>query len=257
MNTYKKHLLLKGSSIKSALEQLNYLAIDAILFIVDENNVLIGSLTDGDVRRGLLKGYTIDNKVEEIIQSHPKFIRKGDFDIAKVIEFREKNFRIIPILDQNNRIVNIVNFREKKSFLPLDAVIMAGGRGERLKPLTDSIPKPMLKVGDKPILEHTIQLLSIYGIENIWITLRYLGDQIENYFGTGKERNLAIQYIYETEPLGTIGSVSKIKHFVHDNILITNSDLLTNINYEQFYLDFLSQNADLSVVSIPYRVNIP
>lgn len=257
MNNFQKHLIKHGSTIRMALERLDYLAKDAIIFVVDDKQILLGSLTDGDVRRGLLKGFAIDNKVEEIIQSHPKFIRKGDFDIAKVIEFREKNFRIIPILDKNNRIVNIVNFREKKSYLPLDAVIMAGGRGERLKPLTDCIPKPMLKVGDKPILEHSIQLLSIYGIENIWITLRYLGDQIENYFGSGEDRNLAIKYIYETEPLGTIGSVSKIKEFIHDNILITNSDLLTNINYEQFYLDFLAQNADLSVVSIPYRVNIP
>lgn len=257
MNNFKKHLIYQGSSIRMALERLDFLAKDAIVFVVDSDQKLIGSLTDGDVRRGLLKGYNIENKVEEIIQHNPKFLCADNFNIGNVIDFRENNFRIIPIIDKENRIVNIVNFREKKSYLPVDAVVMAGGRGERLKPLTNDVPKPMLKVGEKPILEHTLNHFCLYGIENIWITLNYLGEQIEAYFGRGDGRNLNIQYVYENEPLGTIGSVSKISNFVHNNILLTNSDLLTNLNYEQFYLDFLNQNADLSVVTIPYRVEVP
>ncbi|RPH30788.1 MAG: nucleotidyltransferase [Bacteroidales bacterium] len=257
MNTFKKHLLQKGNTIFNALERLNFLAKDAILFIVDEQNTLIGSLTDGDVRRGLLNGCGVNNIVDEIIQKSPKFIKKGERDISKIIEFRENNFRIIPILDKEGRVVNVINFREMKSYLPVDAVIMAGGRGERLRPLTDNTPKPLLNIGLKPILEHNLCRLRQFGIDDFWITLKYLGNQIEDYFGSGKDRDINIQYLYEEEPLGTIGALSKIKNFEYENILLTNSDILTNIDYEHFFLDFLKQDADFSIVTIPYTVDIP
>lgn len=257
MNTYKKHLLQKGSKIREALERLDILAKDAIVFIVDQENHLVGSLTDGDVRRGLLKGFSIDHQVDEIIQSNPKYIRKGERNINKVIEYRENNFKILPVLDKEDKIVNVINFRELKSYLPVDAVIMAGGRGERLRPLTDTTPKPLLKVGEKPILEHNLDRLRLFGIDDFWITVKYLGEQIENYFGDGHEKSINIEYVYENEPLGTIGAVSKIKNFTHDFVLVTNSDLLTNIDYEHFFLDFLKNDADFSVVTIPYSVDIP
>ncbi|MDD3744824.1 MAG: nucleotidyltransferase family protein [Lentimicrobiaceae bacterium] len=257
MNTYKKHLLLKGSNIRKALERLDFLSEDAIIFIVDNENHLIGSLTDGDVRRGLLKGFSIDHLVDEIIQPNPKYIRKGERNINKVIEYRENNFRILPVLDKADSIVNVINFRELKSYLPVDAVIMAGGRGERLRPLTDTTPKPLLKVGDKPILEHNLDRLRLFGIDDFWITVKYLGEQIERYFGDGHEKSISIQYVHENEPLGTIGAVSKIRNFSHDYVLVTNSDLLTNVDYEHFFLDFLKNEADFSVVTIPYSVDIP
>ena len=257
MNTFRKHLLPKGSTIRQALERLDFLAKDAIIFIIDDDNRLVGSLTDGDIRRGLLKGYAIENLVDDIIQPNPRYIRKGERNINKVIEYRENHFRIIPILDKENRIVNVINFREFKSYLPVDTVIMAGGRGERLRPLTDFTPKPLLKVGDKPILEHNLDRLKLFGIDDFWITVKYLGKQIENYFGNGNEKSINIEYVYENEPMGTIGAVSKINNFSHDYVLVSNSDLLTNIDYEHFFLDFLKKEADFSVVTIPYSVDIP
>ncbi len=257
LRTYKKHLLKKGTTIREALKRLDVLAKDAIIFIVTEDYKLIGSLTDGDVRRGLLKGFSIDDFVDDIIQPSPKFLRKGEHNIDQVIAFRENNFRIIPILDNEDRVVNVINFREIKSYLPVDAVIMAGGRGQRLRPLTDNTPKPMLKVGNKPILEHNVNRLASYGIDDIWISIKYLGEKIKSHFGNGNGKNLNIQYVKEASPLGTIGAVSLIDNFQHDYILVTNSDLLTNINYESFFLDFLKQKADFAVVTIPYRVSIP
>lgn len=257
VNTFSKHLLRKGSTIREALMRLNILAKDAIMFIVSEDNKLVGSLTDGDIRRGLLKGVTIDQKVDDIIQFSPRFIRKGENDLAKVIEYRENNFRVIPILDQADRVVNVVNFRELKSYLPVDAVIMAGGRGKRLSPLTDTIPKPLLKINNKPIIEFNFDRLKLYGIEDFWICLKYLGKQIEDWLGNGEDSNVSIRYVWEDEPLGTIGAVSQISSFNHEYVLVTNSDILTNIDYEHFFLDFLKQEADLSVVTIPYSVDIP
>nr|WP_314839263.1 nucleotidyltransferase family protein [uncultured Flavobacterium sp.] len=257
MRKYTDHLILLGSKIKDALLQLNELNLDNILFVVDENNKLIGTLTDGDIRRGLIKGIGIDSCVDQIIQSKPKFIVKGYNNLDKIIEFREGNYKIIPVVDINLKIVNVINFRNIKSYLPVDAVIMAGGRGQRLQPLTDSTPKPLLKVGDKAIMEHNLDRLALFGIDDFWVSVKYLGEQIENYFGQGKEKNIKIEYVWEKEPQGTIGAVSQIKNFEHDYILVTNSDLLTNIDYEQFFLEFIRQDADLAVLTIPYQVSIP
>jgi dTDP-glucose pyrophosphorylase len=257
MRNFRDHLLFSGSTIKQALIQLDILAKDAILFIIDQDDRLVGALTDGDVRRGLIKGIGIDDKVNSIIQENPKFVRKGERDINKVIEYREGNFRILPVINQDDKVVNVINFREIRSYLPVDAVIMAGGRGQRLQPLTDNIPKPLLKVGDKAIMEHNVDRLALYGIDDFWFSVNYLGEQIESHFGDGKKRNISIDYVWESEPLGTIGAVSKITNFAHDYVLVMNSDLLTNLDYENFYIDFIRRDADFAVVTIPYQVSIP
>lgn len=257
MRVYSDHLILSGSTIKQALIVLEMLSHDAILFVVDANDKLLGALTDGDVRRGLIRGCGTDSIIDDIIEKDPKYITKGENNIKKIIEYRKGDFRILPVVDDNHRVVNIINFRNIRSYLPVDAVIMAGGRGQRLQPLTDTVPKPLLKVGDKAIMEHNLDRLAMYGIDDFWVCVKYLGEQIENHFGQGKNRNIEIEYIWEDEPLGTIGAVSKIKNFKHDYILVTNSDLLTNIDYEQFFLEFMEEDADLAVLSIPYQVSIP
>ena len=257
MRIYKDHLILSGSKVKQALLLLNELSQDSILFVVDSDDKLIGALTDGDIRRGLIKGFTIDSYIDEIIQNDPRYITKGENNLEKIIEYREGDFRIVPVVDENHKVINVINFRKIRSYLPIDAVIMAGGRGQRLQPLTDNVPKPLLKVGDKAIMEHNLDRLALFGIDDFWISVKYLGEQIENYFGQGKEKNIKIEYIWEEKALGTIGAVSQIKNFENDYILVTNSDLLTNIDYEQFYLDFIKQGADLAVLTIPYEVSIP
>ncbi len=257
MRSYKEHLILSGTSVKNALGILNELSLDAILFVVDANDKLIGSLTDGDIRRGLLNNFTIESVIDSIIQPNPRFIRKGDYDILKIIEFRDRNYRVIPVLNDKDVVINVINFRYIKSYLPIDAVIMAGGRGQRLMPLTDSIPKPLLNVGNKPIMEYNLNRLAMFGIDDFWISVKYLGKQIVDHFGTGEQKNINIEYVWENEPLGTIGAVAKINNFKHEYVLVTNSDLLTNIDYEHFFMEFIKSEADLAVLTIPYQVSIP
>lgn len=257
MRKPKDHIISIETKIKEALIKLNDLNLDNILFVVDSNSKLVGSLTDGDIRRALIKGVEIESSVEEVIQKEPKYIIKGQNNLNKIIELREGNFKIIPVVDSDFKIINVINFRNLKSYLPVDAVIMSGGRGQRLQPLTDSIPKPLLKVGGKAIIEHNLDRLAIFGIDDFWISLRYLGEQIESHLGNGDEKNVNIEYIWESEPLGTIGAVSRINNFQHDYVLVTNSDLLTNIDYEKFFLEFLNNDADLAVLTIPYQINIP
>lgn len=257
MNSFRKHLINGSAVIKEALLELNNLAIDSILFVTDSQEKLVGSLTDGDVRRGFLRGLNFENQVKDFVQPNPKFIQKSNYSIETILDYRSRNFRIIPVLDDQGRIIDIVNFRLQKSYLPVDAVVMAGGRGERLKPLTDSQPKPLLKVGDKTIIEHNLDRLAAYGVDDIWISLRYLGEQIQEHLGTGDQREISIQYVWEKEPLGTIGSVRSIDNFPHEYVLITNSDILTNLDYEDLFISFLKSGADLSVVTIPYEVRVP
>ena len=222
MRSYKEHLILSGSTVKQALGVLNDLSQDAILFVVDENNKLIGSLTDGDVRRGLLNDFTVETKIDQIIQSNPRFIRKRQYDIQKIIEYREEDYKVIPVSDENDIVINVINFRYIKYYLPIDAVIMAGGRGQRLQPLTDATPKPLLKVGDKPIMEHNLNRLAMYGIDDFWVSVKYLGEQIEAYFGVGKTKNINIEYVWEYNHFRPHSSINDLtpKEFIilHENI---------------------------------------
>ncbi len=258
MMDYNRHLINNNSTIKDALVQLDELGIDAILFVIDKLGKLVGSITDGDIRRSLISnGFNYDYRIDKIIQPNPKFITKGDSDIDKIIKFRENYYRIIPIVDKEKKVISVINFRKIKSYLPIDAVIMAGGKGSRLLPLTEKKPKPLLNVANKPIIKHNIDRLALFGIDDFWISINYLGDQIKNYLDKVKIENLNINYVKENKPLGTLGAVSKIKNFNHDYILITNSDVLTNMNYENFFLDFIKQNADMSIATVSYEVGIP
>ena len=254
---YKEHLIKSQTPIRVGLEQLNKLGADAILFLIDFEDKLIGSLTDGDVRRGLLTGLNLESKVDEFIQANPKYIKKENYDIQQIINYRNNNFKLIPIINENNVVIDIVNFRFQKSYLPVDVVIMAGGRGERLRPLTDVKPKPMLLIGTKPIIEQNIDRLVAFGVNNFWISVRYLGNQIKDHLKSGRDKNINIKYLEEDMPLGTIGCVSLISEFENEYVLVTNSDLLTDMDYEHFFMEFISSGADFSVATIPHNVDIP
>lgn len=253
----KSHLIEKDASVNEALLKLNKLASDAVLFLVDKEQKLIGSLTDGDIRRGLISGLTLETSLVEFVQSNPSYVYDGKYELEKLEFYKSKLLRIIPVLNHKKQVVDIINFRFKTTILPLDAVIMAGGKGTRLLPLTEKTPKPMLKIGDKPIIEHNVNRLSKVGIKNLYISLNYLGGQIETHFSNPNFENLNIQYVRENEPLGTIGSVGLIDSFVHEEILVMNCDILSNIDFSNFYKFFKETKADMAVAAIPYDVNIP
>lgn len=257
MNDYTKHIVNKGESVRNALIKLDKLASDAILFLVDHDYRLIGSLTDGDLRRGFIKGLGFEDQLEDFIQSNPKFIYEDEYDQQLLEDLKQRYFKIIPILNKQKQVVDILNFKYRSTLLPFDAVIMAGGKGSRLRPLTENTPKPLLKVGDKPIIEYNIDRLAKVGVKNVYISVNYLGEQIESYFGDGNSKKLKIDYLWEKKPLGTIGSVLLVDEFKHDEILVMNSDLLTNIDFADFYKTFKESGADMAVAATPYHVDVP
>ena len=194
------HIITKTSKLNEALIKINLLNFFNILFLVDENSKLIGSLSDGDIRRGLIKGYDDDTPLIKFANKKVNVIVENHFNINEILKFKRENIKIIPVIDTNNFIVEILNLNVLNSYLPLDSLIMAGGRGTRLSPLTDNIPKPLIKVGDKSILDHNIDRLRSFGINKI-ISINYLGNKIEEHTII---ENL-ITLINREKNLGTIG----------------------------------------------------
>ncbi|HRS53440.1 MAG TPA: nucleotidyltransferase family protein [Bacteroidales bacterium] len=253
-----KHIISNDITIRKALERLNELGNNLTLFVINkQDGQLIGSLTDGDIRRALLNNVGLNDCVEKAMFRSFRYLKRGNFSVTDIDALKEKAIYMVPILDEENKIIKIINLKNKRSILPVDVVIMAGGKGERLKPLTNEIPKPLLKVGDKSIIERNIERLILYGIDNIYITLNYLGNLIEQTIGNGQDKGVTIKYLYENTPLGTIGSVKLINDYINDIILIMNSDLLTNIDFEDFLRYFENEKADMAVAAVPYQVNIP
>lgn len=253
----KRYIIFSTATILDALKALDGTSHDwQTLFVVDKTERMVGTLTDGDIRRGLTSGASLSTPVSEIMHTSFKFVRNGQYDAKLLKEFREKQIFFIPVLDQDGHVVKVCNLIKYRNFLSVDAVLMAGGKGERLRPLTEKTPKPLLPVGDKAIIDHNVDRLISFGIKHISVTVNYLGEQLEEHFREPRNE-VQIQTVREPKFLGTIGSIKFVPEFYNDTVLVMNSDLFTNINYEDFYLHFKEHDADMSVAAIPYDVDIP
>lgn len=244
------------ATVVEALKKLNCQETAQTLFVIDSGEIVIGTLTDGDIRRGIISGLKLDDSIEKYIFREFGFLLEDEENFDKLKKFREERLQAVPVLDNEGRLIKVHDFSVLKSILPIDAVIMAGGKGERLLPLTIDTPKPLLKVGEKEIISYNFDRLSQFGIENQFVTVNYFGEKLEEYCNNyNSEINFKI--IKEENFLGTAGALSLINHFDNDTILLMNSDILTNIDYENFYRMFVERDADLMVASIPYSVNLP
>ena len=253
------HIISQEVTLLEALARINTFKVPEplVLFVVDNQQRMVGTLTDGDSRRALIAGASVSDKAEKVMQR--KFLFMSQEDITNVNEIRrQRNLKmlLVPILDEAHHIVDIINLEKYRTRLPVDAVIMAGGKGERLRPLTEKTPKPLLPVGGKAIIDHNVDRLIYYGVSNISVTVNYLGEQIEKHFATLRN-GVQIQTVREPKFLGTIGSVRFVREFHHEAVLVMNSDLFTNINYEDFYLHFKEHDAVMSVAAVPYTVSVP
>lgn len=258
MFDWKSRIIQKDSTIKEALTILEKIGVASnVLFVADDNQKLLGSVTDGDIRRGLLNDIPLSDEVYKVMHSPCKKSVNYELNNTLLLECRVLGILFVPVVDTEERLIDIINLYDYRQLIPVDAVIMAGGRGERLMPLTKNVPKPMLKIGDKPIIERNVEHLQKFGIKNICISVNYLGHIIQDHFKDGTSKGLNIQYIHEQEPLGTIGALSLAPCFKQDVILLMNSDLLTNIDLGHFYNEFISEGADMAVATIPYHVDLP
>ncbi len=257
MNNFKNHLISSSASLLDGLKAINKLFdVNLCLFVLDDFERLIGTLTDGDIRRALIAGVNLNDPLTEAMMKNFQKLNLHDISPTEIKKFRAEGIKLLPCVNEDGKILKIYNLIDKQSILPIDAVLMAGGKGERLRPLTENTPKPLLKVGNKSIIDYNIDRLLHFGIENIHVTVNYLAEQVEAHFLDERD-GIKISCIKEPKYLGTIGSVKFIPKFKHEIILLMNSDLFTNIDLEEFYESFLESDSDMAVAAIPYSVSIP
>ncbi len=258
MTNYKKVLLKPTATIKEALELINKGAIH-IAIIVDEDEKLLGTLSDGDIRRGLLNNLSLNDSIESIIFKNPTVCNIKDTK-EEILEIAvEKKIYQIPIIDNNSKIVGIEEVDEllKPKTKTNKVILMVGGLGTRLRPLTDHIPKPMLKVGNKPILETIILSFKKYGFTNIVFCVSYKSEIIKEYFKDGSEFGVDIEYIHENKRMGTAGALSLIRESLTESFFVMNGDLLTNINFEHMMDYHLSNNSIATMGVREYDFQVP
>lgn len=248
-----------NKDILECLKKLNELRdLSSLILFVEEDQKIIGSITDGDIRRSLINQNDLTLKVKDICNKNFRFIREAEtFTDLQQYRNSRKNINILPVLNNQDELVDVLDLIKLYAKLPLECMLMAGGRGKRLSPLTDSIPKPMLDLGGIPILEWNINHLMKFGIEKFYISLKYRGQQIVDYFGDGSSKGIQIEYIWEDEPMGTAGALTLVDTFNSKNILLMNSDLFTNVDIESMFKSLLEENASMVIASTEYRVDIP
>ena len=245
-------------SIKEAIEVINITSLQ-IALVIDENNKLLGTVTDGDVRRGIIKEISLEDAVEGIMNTNPITIT-GKKNKKTILSVMEKNkLRHLPVVDDTGSVIglerleDLLHYSKKENWI----VIMAGGLGQRLKPLTDKCPKPMLTIEDKPILEIILANFIEQGFYQFYISVNYMAEQIKSYFGDGSKWGINIRYINEEKMMGTAGSLSLLPVQTDKPIIVMNGDILTKLNFEQLINYHLEHRAQATVAVRAYSFQIP
>lgn len=238
MKDWRKTLVQPDTKILRAMEIIDESSLQ-IALVVDEKHRLLGLVTDGDIRRGLLRGVSLEEPVEKIMKRD--FTTSG-MDVPKeaVLNImKQKELRQIPIIDNGGRIIDLKILDDMIEMRALDnfVILMAGGRGSRLKPLTLDCPKPLLKVGSKPLMETILENFIEYGFHNFFISVNYKAEMIKDYFADGSRWGVSIEYINEDKQMGTAGALGLLPKIPADPMIVMNADLLTKVNF-QHLLDF-------------------
>lgn len=246
------------STIRDALQIINNGAMQMAV-VVDSEGKLLGTITDGDIRRGLLNNLRLEDSVETILHTTPTVATLSDTKEEILQKALTKKLHQIPIIDEEYRVLGIqeINDLIKPPTKPNMVVLMVGGLGSRLRPLTEDTPKPMLKVGNKPILQTIVEKFAEYGFNEIVLCVNYKSHIIQDYFGDGSAFGVNITYIFEEERMGTAGALSLLTTLPNEPFFVMNGDLLTNINFEHLYNYHLSQNAMATMCVREYDFQVP
>jgi len=241
-----------------ALKIINEKEIQIVL-VVDNEHRLIGTITDGDIRRGLLRGLTLNSSVDEVTNKNFHYIKLGENPNKANAIMSKYGINQVPVLNINGVVVDILGkskiYEEDK--LPNSVVIMAGGLGKRLLPHTSDCPKPMLMIGDKPILEIILLECISYGLNKFYISVNYLKEKIINYFGNGEKWGVEIKYIHEPKRMGTAGSLNYLPNSLDYPFLVLNGDVLTRLNYRNLIKFHDEQSSQATICVKKHEMHIP
>lgn len=250
------HIIAATRTLREALTKLNALPGGAMtLFVTDGEGRLCGSLTDGDVRRALIGGLSLDSPVSGAMRTPCRSTGAAAVDVAWLRRCRADGISLVPLTDAEGRPVDIIDLRHGRSRLPLRALLMAGGRGERLRPATLTTPKPLLKIEGKCIIDYNVEALAACGITDITVATRYLAEQLEEHFAV-PVAGVQARCMLEKEPLGTIGAAAMLPPDSR-HTLVMNSDLITTVDFEEMYLRHTAGGNAVTIAAIPYQVSVP
>jgi dTDP-glucose pyrophosphorylase len=263
LNSEPTNLLVTPSmSVQEVMECIDKNA-KGIALVVDEQFHLIGTVTDGDIRRSILSGMNLDLPVQQVLDRHQRYPTPltayvGTPDSELLHMMTERDIRHIPLLNEVNQVVDVALLSElvKEYELPLRAIVMAGGYGTRLRPLTDDLPKPMLPIGDRPLLEIIVNGLREAGIRQVNVATHYKGEMIADHFKDGQDFGVDIRYVHEDQPLGTAGALSLLEES-DEPLLVINGDILTRVDFHAMLNFHREHNADLTVAVRQYEFRIP
>ncbi|MFU7516439.1 nucleotidyltransferase family protein [Clostridium sp. HCS.1] len=251
----------KEVNIREAMQKLDTVA-KGILFVVSEKDELIGTVTDGDIRRWILKNGSMDKEVKNAMNENPIYLMEGDGDSADEIMI-EKSITAIPIINLNRNIIdvkfvnkNVFIENKNKSLKDVPIVIMAGGLGSRLYPYTKILPKPLIPIGDTPIIERIMDKFSLYGSEKFYLTVNYKKNMIKSYFNE-LNKNYSINYVEEDKPLGTGGSLSLLKNKINKTFFVSNCDILVEADYDSILKYHKEKRNKITVISSVKSFQIP
>lgn len=258
MKDWKNILVSPDTSIREAIRIIDQGALK-IALVVDEEKHLVGTISDGDIRRGILKGCELENTVQQIMNTSPSVAGKSDGRERVLALMRQKQIYQIPLVDGDGVLVGLevidtfLNTVRRENWV----VLMAGGLGTRLKQLTADTPKPLLKVGDKPILETILDNFIEHGFCRFFISVNYRSEMIEDYFGDGSRWGVQIDYLREDKKLGTAGALSLLPEKPSAAVLVMNGDLLTKVNFEQL-LNFHTEHVSSATMCVrEYDFQVP
>lgn len=246
------------ATIKEALKIIDSGAMQ-IALVTDEEDRLIGTITDGDIRRGLLRGLGLESSIESVVFKTPTVARIDETKEDILQKALVKKLHQIPIVDHEGKILGIqeIDALVKPKHRPNKVVLMVGGLGTRLRPLTEETPKPMLKVGNKPILQTIVEKFAQYGYVNIVMCVNYKSHIIQDYFGDGKAFGVSIEYVLEEQRMGTAGALSLLGQKPTEPFFVMNGDLLTNVNFEHLH-DFHLANEAMGTMCVrEYDFQVP
>ena len=262
----KEILIQNNLSLREVINKLNELGTKTLV-VADNNNKLLGTISDGDIRRAIINGNSLDESIENIFNKNPKYVIENQYSVDYLHRiFLQEKYDLMPLLDKNKSIKKIIFIEDLLSNLKpvklasqdMEVIIIAGGYGKRLLPLTQDTPKPMIKIVDSSMIEVVIENFKKYGFFNFTISVNYLSEKITSHLGDGSKLGTNIEYINEKEPLGTAGSLA-LKNKLEDNqsYIVTNSDVLIDLDFRDLVKHHEQTNADITICTKFHEINIP
>lgn len=253
----EKHIIRDTETVLDALARLNTLSGGLMtLVVIDADRHVLGTVTDGDIRRALISGVALGESVLRAAFTFCTLLRPDDDPYLKVAAARDRGITLLPGIGTDGRLEKIIDLRKRQAIIPVEAVLMAGGKGERLRPMTLTRPKPLLEVGGRPIIDYNIDALRRVGIDRICVSVNYLKEQLIEHFRDPRFEGM-VECVEEPCRLGTMGSLAYCAPFTKPDVLVMNSDLLTDMDFEDLFLHHKHSGADLTMAVVSYPVSIP